>query len=151
MGKWIAILMACVPSVYATRVYVDMVGDLFHYGHVALLERAKQEGDELIVGIHSDETVASYKRTPIMTMEERMAVVRGCRYVDEVIPNAPLHITPEYLEEHRIDLVVHGDDISDANKHLMYGEAIALGKFKLFPYTTGISTTDLIKRVLCTQ
>ena len=46
-------------------VYVDMVGDLFHYGHVEILRRAKEKGDKLIVGVHSDETVMEYKRKPI--------------------------------------------------------------------------------------
>ena len=52
-----------------TRVYVDMVADLFHYGHVNFLKQARQFGDRLLVGIHSDEVVEEYKRSPIMTMQ----------------------------------------------------------------------------------
>ena len=52
-----------------TVIYVDMCGDIFHYGHVRFLEKAKQLGDILLVGIHSDKTIESYKRTPIFTME----------------------------------------------------------------------------------
>ena len=52
----------------AVRVYVDMVGDLFHAGHVALLREARSHGDRLVVGVLSDETAASYKRRPIMTL-----------------------------------------------------------------------------------
>ena len=55
-----------------TRVYVDMAADLFHFGHVELLRRARELGDVLVVGIHSDETVARYKRSTVMTMEERV-------------------------------------------------------------------------------
>ena len=47
---------------YQKIIYVDMVGDLFHYGHVEILRRAKEKGDKLIVRIHSDETVMEYKR-----------------------------------------------------------------------------------------
>ena len=79
-----------------TRVYVDMVADLFHFGHVAFLEQARAYGEELVVGVHSDATVESYKRRPIMTMDERVASVRGCRFVDEVVPDAPM---PERVPE----------------------------------------------------
>ena len=63
-----------------------MVADLFHYGHVNFLRQASQQGDFLLVGIHSDEAVMSYKRTPILSMAERVASVEGCRYVDKVVP-----------------------------------------------------------------
>ncbi|HUV43590.1 MAG TPA: adenylyltransferase/cytidyltransferase family protein [Dehalococcoidales bacterium] len=64
-----------------TRVYADMVADLFHYGHVEFLRKVRAPGDYLLVGIHSDDVVVPYKRRPILTMEERIAVVAGCRYV----------------------------------------------------------------------
>jgi len=83
-----------------TNIYTDMCADLFHYGHVNLLKNAKQlVGDmgNLIVGIHSDKTIESYKRKPIMTMEERIAVVEACKFVDRVIPDAPLVITEDYI------------------------------------------------------
>ncbi len=65
-----------------TRVYVDMVGDLFHAGHVALLRAARALGDELVVGVLSDADAAAYKRTPVMTLEERLAeAVLGQRLV----------------------------------------------------------------------
>ena len=64
-----------------TRVYVDMVADLFHYGHANFLKQAKKHGSYLIVGIHSDKVVEGYKRSPIMTMEERLDTVSSCRYV----------------------------------------------------------------------
>ena len=49
------------------RVYADMVADLFHHGHVLFLQRARSLGDYLIVGIHADDVVMSYKRRPILT------------------------------------------------------------------------------------
>ena len=58
-----------------TIVYVDMCADLFHYGHVRILKNAKSLGNILVVGIHSNETIESYKRTPIMSMEERIELV----------------------------------------------------------------------------
>jgi cytidyltransferase-like protein len=128
-------------------VYVDMVADLFHYGHVRFLEQAHAFGDRLIVGVHSDATVASYKRAPVLTMEERVASLEGCRYVDEVIPDAPLVISREWIERHAIDLVVHGDDFHDGMRERLYGVPIGMGIFRTVRYTPGISSTDLIRRI----
>lgn len=129
------------------RVYVDMVGDLFHAGHVALLRAARELGDELVVGVLSDATVAAYKRQPIMTLAERVAVIEACRYVDEVIPDAPNRLTTEFLEEHRLALVVHGDDVDPSAAADVYGAAVDAGMLRLIPRTGDISTTDLIARV----
>lgn len=129
------------------RVYVDMVGDLFHPGHVALLLAARDLGDHLVVGVLSDETAASYKRRPIMTMAERVAVIEACRYVDEVIPNAPDRLTHLFLDQHDISLVVHGDDLDAAGAAEVYGPAVATGRLRLVPRTGGVSTTELIARV----
>jgi cytidyltransferase-like protein len=124
-----------------------MVADLFHYGHVNFLRQAKTHGDFLLVGIHADETVASYKRTPILTMEERIASVSGCKYVDEVVPNAPLEITREWIDQHQIDLIIHGDDVAPETRDKWYGVPIEMGIYKSIGYTDGISTTELIERI----
>ncbi|MDT3400269.1 adenylyltransferase/cytidyltransferase family protein [Streptomyces sp. B1866] len=128
------------------RVYVDMVGDLFHSGHVSLLKEAREFGDYLMVGVLSDEVVASYKRRPIMSLDERIAVIEACRYVDEVLPNAPYRVTKDFLDRHDIALVVHGDDMRPEIAEEIFGEVSAVGKLRLVAYTQGISTTDLITR-----
>ena len=130
-----------------TRVYVDMVGDLFHMGHVEFLERARTCGDWLIVGVLFDEVAAAYKRRPIMTLAERVAVIAACRHVDEVVPDAPYALTLEFLDAHDIALVVHGDDISAAALDEVFGPIAAAGELRLVQYTAGISTTDLIRRI----
>jgi ethanolamine-phosphate cytidylyltransferase/choline-phosphate cytidylyltransferase len=124
-----------------------MVGDLFHSGHVEFLERASTFGDTLVVGVHSDETVALYKRRPVMTMEERIRVISACRFVDEVIPDAPLVVTRRWIARHRLDLVVHGDDLDEEKLALMYGTARDLEILRIVPYANGISTTALMDRV----
>lgn len=129
-----------------TRVYVDMVADLFHYGHVEFLKQAHAFGDHLLVGISSDETVQANKRSPILTMEERVASVAGCRYVDEVVPNAPWVIDAAWIKKHMIDLVVHGDDYSQEQLEHIYSVPIAMGIFRTVPYTPAISTTEIIRR-----
>ncbi len=128
------------------RVYVDMVADLFHYGHVEFLRRAHALGDYLLVGICSDETVQTSKWKPILNMEERVASVAGCRYVDEVVPDAPWVIDRAWIKKHNIDLVVHGDDYAQARLECIYKVPIAMGIFRTVPYTPGISTTEIISR-----
>jgi glycerol-3-phosphate cytidylyltransferase len=124
-----------------------MVADLFHYGHAEFLRRARELGDILVVGIHSDEVVESYKRAPLTTMEERVKVVEACRYVDEVIPDAPLAVTEDWIERHRIDLVVHGDDIDGRQTDAMYAVPARMGILRTVPYTTGISTSEIMRRI----
>lgn len=123
-----------------------MVADLFHYGHVNFLRTAREQGDYLLVGVHSDEVVRNYKREPILSMDERVASVAGCRYVDEVVPDAPLTITREWIEQHDIELVVHGDDFTEEQHKRFYGTPIEMGIFRTVAYTPGISTSEIITR-----
>lgn len=129
-----------------TRVYVDMVADLFHYGHVEFLKKARAYGDHLLVGIHSDETARTHKRDPILSMQERIDSVAGCRYVDEVVPDAPWVTDAAWIERHKIDLVVHGDDYTEEAIEYSYKDPIAMGIFRTVPYTPTISTTEIIRR-----
>ena len=124
-----------------------MTADLFHYGHANFLKNASLVGDFLIVGIHSDKVVQEYKRSPIMTMEERIAVVSAIKYVDEVIPDAPLLIDQKWIKKHDIDIIVHGDDWEISKLQNIYKIPIEMGIFKTVPHTPSISTTDIIKRL----
>ena len=130
-----------------TRVYVDMVGDLFHYGHAEFLSRARSLGDLLVVGVHSDETVARYKRAPVQSMEERMRVIASCRHVDEVVPDAPLNVSSDWVSRYSIDLVTHGDDFDPDTARQFYAYPMAIGIYRVVSYTSGISTSDIIERI----
>ncbi len=129
-----------------TRVYVDMVADLFHYGHVELLRQARALGDYLLVGVHADDAVLAHKRKPIMTMEERVACVAGCRYVDEVLPNAPWVTDRDWIEKHNIHLVVHGSDYSQEDLNGTHAIPIEMGILRIVDYSPRISTTEIIRR-----
>jgi len=131
-----------------TRVYLDIVADLFHIGHLNLFKKAKLLDTDvyLIVGIHSDESVESYKRVPIIKQEQRYEIVRSCRLVNEVIENAPLVITENFLKDNKIDYVAHGDDINEELKK-QHKIPFELGVVKYVPYTSEISTTEIIKRI----
>ncbi len=129
------------------RVYADGVFDLFHYGHVELLRKIRSLGDYLLVGVCADsEELKAFKRKPILAMEERIASVAGCRYVDEVLPNAPFVIDHTWIKLHDIHLVVHGDDLTEKQLQHYYKLPIELGIFRRLPYTQGISTSDIIRR-----
>lgn len=137
-----------VDGVEKTVVYVDMVGDLFHAGHVNMLKRAKDMGDYLIVGLMSDKDVESYKRLPICTLQERTKVVEACKYVDKVIPGAPLCLTAELIEQEQIDFVLHGDDMNEETLKRFYSVPMEKGMLRVLPYTQGVSTSDIIRRIV---
>ena len=132
------------------RVYIDMVGDLFHVGHINLFKKARnlfpENPVELVVGVHSDEDVGSYKRRPVIVQEQRYEMIRSCKYVDEVIEASPLIITEKFLKKYKINYVVHGDDVSTevAKQHKI---PLLLEMIKYVPHTPGISTTKIIERI----
>ena len=129
-------------------IYADMVADLFHRGHLEFLRKIKTmyPCSYLIIGIHSDESVESYKRKPIFSMDDRAAIVEACKFVDEVIKDAPLTVTKVFVEKHHIDIIVHGDDTNYIFSEF-YKDPIEMGIMKLIPYYDGISTSDIIKEI----
>ncbi|ETO06452.1 hypothetical protein RFI_30940, partial [Reticulomyxa filosa] len=95
-------------------------------------------GDVLIVGVHSDEEIARNKREPVMKDEERMAMVRACKWTDEVVFDVPYSPTIELIDSSRVraDYVAHGDDIPhDATGKSAY--AAVCNRMKIFKRTPG--------------
>ena len=130
-------------------VYVAMSGDLIHHGHINILKIAKKYG-YVTLGILTNKAIRSYKNPPIMNYNQRKIVLESIRYVDKVIPDAPVIITEEYLEEHKIDLVIHAHKIEEDERYKkMYSVPTRLNKFIRFEPTEGISTTDIIERMKC--
>ncbi|XP_043698565.1 choline-phosphate cytidylyltransferase 2-like [Telopea speciosissima] len=135
------------------RVYADGIYDLFHFGHARSLEQAKKvlPNTYLLVGCCNDEITHKYKGKTVMTESERYESLRHCRWVDEVIPDAPWVITKEFLDKHEIDYVAHDSlpyaDASGAGKDV-YEFVKSIGKFKETKRTEGISTSDIIMRIL---
>lgn len=130
-----------------------MCADMLHHGHITFLKTAKRIADEkgllLLVGIHDDETICSYKRVPILTQVEREPVVSAIKYVDKVVTSAPLYITKEYMEKNDISCVIHAHDANDTSYDDAHEYPIKIGKFIRVDYTQSISTTDIIER--CTK
>ena len=90
------------------RVYMDGVFDLFHVGHLDAKKQCSEIGDTVIIGIVSDKDTESYKRKPIMNEKMRCEMIESCKYVNEIIFPAPLIVTPQFVKENNIDIVVHG-------------------------------------------
>jgi choline-phosphate cytidylyltransferase len=134
------------------RVYADGIYDLFHHGHALQLQQAKEAlpGAILVVGVCGDALTWRHKGPTVLTERERYEIVRHCRWVDEVIEDAPWIVTPEFLAEHRIDYVAHDPDPypHPETGEDLYGWIKASGRFLPTRRTDGISTTDIIARVL---
>lgn len=128
-------------------VYVDMCGDLLHYGHIRFLEKAKKLGDKLIVGIHSNETIESYKRTPVCTMSERIELVKAVKWVDTVIADAPLFITEEYINKYNIDKIAIPSNRTDEEIQKMCIIPYEKKMLHFIDYTPEISTSMIIQRI----
>ena len=130
-----------------TRVYCCGVFDMCHRGHMIMFQRAASLGDELIVGIHNDEDVASYKRKPNVSHDERCETVAVCKYVSQIVPNAPLIMDEEFLKRHKIDIVVCSEEY-DSPDDKYYEIPRKLGILKVLPRTMGISSTDLMRIIM---
>jgi len=87
--------------------------DLFHIGHLKLLERAKQEGNYLIVGISSDELNGKKGKKSVFPLAERLEIVRSIKFVDEVFVEESLELKDEYIKTYSADILVMGDDWKD--------------------------------------
>lgn len=135
------------------RVYADGIYDLFHFGHARALEQAKKlfPNTYLLVGCCNDEVTYRYKGKTVMTATERYESLRHCRWVDEVIPDAPWVLNQEFIDRHQIDYVAHDAlpyaDTTGAGNDV-YEFVKAIGKFKETKRTDGISTSDIIMRIL---
>jgi len=131
------------------RIYLDGCFDLMHYGHANAIRQAASLGDELIVGVCSDEEITKHKGPPVMTEEERYETVEAVKWVDHVIRGVPYNVTPEFLEtlvrDYDIDYVVHGDDpCLDASGRDVYEAVKQAGKFRTIARTEGVSSTDAL-------
>ena len=131
-------------------VYVGMSADIIHPGHLNILHEAKKYG-KVIVGVLTDEAIASYKRLPYLNYEQRAMVVKDLKGVSEVIPQTTLDYRPN-LEKIKPNFVVHGDDWKEGVQAKTRQQIIDKltewgGKVIDVPYTKGISSTMLNERL----
>lgn len=129
-------------------VYVGMSADLIHPGHMNVLRIARDYGD-VFVGLLTDNAIASYKRLPLMSYEQRYSVVENIKGVVKVVPQTTLDYRPN-LRTIKPDYVVHGDDWkvgvqSETRQAVIDTIAEWGGELIEVPYTAGISSTGLNK------
>jgi ethanolamine-phosphate cytidylyltransferase len=132
---------------------MDGAFDLLHYGHMNAFRLGRSLGTHLIVGLNSDESITKCKGSaPLMNDDERLTMVAACKFVDEVVPDCPYIMNKKYLdfviEKYRIDFVIHGDDPCIVDGKDVYATAKAAGKYRQIPRTEGVSTTDIVGRML---
>jgi cytidyltransferase-like protein len=128
------------------RVFVEGAWDIMHYNHIEFLIEAKALGTQLIVGVVSDASVATYKRRPILTEGERLRAIKALPFVDEAfIYDGPFTADVHAALVARVsaDIVVYGSPGFDE----YYKPSIERGIFRRFNYRTGISTSEIIRRV----
>ncbi|CAG9864346.1 unnamed protein product [Phyllotreta striolata] len=132
-----------------TRVWCDGCYDMVHFGHANSLRQAKALGDRLIVGVHTDEEIMKHKGPPVFTAAERYKMVRGIKWVDEVVEGAPYVTSLETLDKYDCEFCVHGDDITlTADGVDTYHLVKDAGRYREVQRTAGVSTTDLVGRML---
>lgn len=133
------------------RIYADGVFDMFHIGHAKVLEQAKKLFPHvyLIVGVSGDQETIEKKGKLVMNEFERVEILKHIKWVDEVICPCPWNISVEFLKAHNIAYVAH-DDIPYASAGCddIYAPIKKLGMFKATQRTDGISTSDLILRII---
>jgi len=128
-------------------VFTSGTWDMFHKGHLNIFRRSKALGKKLIVAVSTDELVRSYKGNPVIPFEQRMEMVKACKYVDEAIPQTIL-TDIEDLKKYNVDVITIGDDWKD--RHL---EGLEWAKDNgievvYLPYTPGVSTSQIIKNII---
>ncbi|XP_023177498.2 ethanolamine-phosphate cytidylyltransferase isoform X2 [Drosophila hydei] len=131
------------------RVWCDGCYDMVHFGHANSLRQAKALGDKVIVGIHTDEEITKHKGPPVFTEEERVKMVKGIKWVDEVVLGAPYVTTLEVLDQNDCDFCVHGNDITMTAEGVdTYHLVKSANRYREVMRTAGVSTTDLVGRML---
>jgi phosphoenolpyruvate phosphomutase len=128
------------------KVYVGMSADIIHPGHLNIIKEASKLG-RVIVGVLTDEAIASYKRLPYLNFDQRSLIVENIKGVDEVVAQTTLDYVPN-LELIKPDFVVHGDDWKEGIQKETRQRVIDTiskwgGKVIDVPYTKGISSTQI--------
>ncbi|KAN0066524.1 choline-phosphate cytidylyltransferase [Thecaphora frezii] len=133
------------------RIYADGVYDIFHYAHALQLRQAKLSfpNVHLIVGVVSSHSCSQHKNKPILSSAERYECVRNCRWVDEVLEDAPWIIDQNLIDAMEIDYVAH-DELPYEGKGMedVYGFVKKQGRFLPTRRTEGVSTSELLGRVI---
>ena len=130
--------------------YTTGVFDMFHIGHLNILERAKEQCDYLIVGVSTDELVETEKsKHPVVPYENRVRIVSAIKYVDKVVPQVNKNKL-EAWEKYRFNKMFVGSDWKGSDAWNEYERQFAEKNVEIiyFPHTDGVSSTILKDRLL---
>jgi len=128
------------------KVYIAISADILHHGHINLIKKASEYGD-LTVGVLTDEAIATYKRLPVLSYENRCEVIKNIVGVKEIIPQETLDYT-ENLNQLKPDYVFHGDDWKEGSQSLIRKNVIDTlkgwgGELIEIPYTKDVSIDQI--------
>ncbi len=129
--------------------FTSGVFDLFHIGHLNILRRAKELCDVLIVGVSTDELTFSYKKhLPVISFEQRKAIVEAIRYVDRVVPQVTMD-KMELWEKLHFDVMFHGSEWQGTELYNEYERKFSkVGVIiEYLPPTDGISSHLLASKI----
>lgn len=127
-------------------IYITMAGDIFHRGHLELINKAKKYGDYLIVGLHPNDIIKKYKRSPVIDYESRKKIVESIKGVDLVVEDCMDMRSPtmfENLKKYNVDILVHGDDWLPP----LYEKASKYYNVIQVPYYPYTSTSKILKGI----
>ena len=127
-----------------------MSADIIHPGHMNILKEASSYG-EVIVGLLTDQAIASYKKIPLMSYEERLSVIDGIKYVSKIVKQDTLDYTNNLMDI-KPKYVVHGDDWTTGIQKNVRKEVIEVlkgwdGELVEVPYTKGVSSTSVREKL----
>lgn len=138
--------ITCVDSQKKKQVYVALCADLIHHGHINIIKEARKHG-EVTIGLMTDKAIASYKRLPFLTYEQRKIIAENIAGIKRVVPQDSFDYVPNLLK-YKPDYVVHGDDWKGGIQKEIRERIIKTlsqwgGKVIEIPYTKDISSTKL--------
>ena len=145
----LAVVSAKLKKIESRTVYMCFATDIIHGGHIAIIRKARRLG-KLIIGVLSDEAVASYKRFPLLPAVERMRLFENIAGVFRVVEQRTLSYR-ENLEKYHPDIVVHGDDWCTGFQKPVRDEVVSIlesygGKLVEFPYSRDEKYKELQRR-----
>lgn len=137
-------------EVQSRKVYMCFSSDVLHGGHIAIIRKAQRLG-KLIIGVLSDEAVASYKRMPLVSFEDRKTMLENISGVSQVVEQKTLSYK-DNLERYHPDIVVHGDDWVNGFQRPVRDETVCVlasygGKLVEYPYSSEDRYRELEKRM----
>ena len=132
------------------RVYLGMIGDIMHPGLINIIQRGAEYGD-VVIGLFTDKAIATHKRLPYLTYEQRKTVIENIRGVSDIVPQDEWSYVPNLLK-YRPDYIIHGDDWQQGSEQELRREVFDTmreigGEVIEIPYTMGIESSSLDKEI----